>query len=73
MVYDFYEPYVFLFLFLRHRLTKPKSIFDKKALEILNKNKLKKSQKLKQKALAVPPVSTAVTVRPDTSQVFSNI
>jgi len=54
----------------RHRISKPKSIFDKKALELLNRNKLKKSQKLKQKAMTVPVVQSTVTARPDFSQVF---
>ena len=58
----------------RHRMARPKSIFDKKALEILNKNKLKKSQKLKQKSLGVVPLTatTATTSVPPTTTPIPN-
>lgn len=76
LVYFWKEVFLFrgtvvlvVYFLYRHRLSKFKSIFDKKALELLNKNKLKKSQKLKQKAMTVPIVPSSVTTRPDYSQV----
>jgi hypothetical protein len=56
--------YMGVFKKKRHRMPRAKSIFDKKALEILNKNKLKKSQKLKQKSLAIPPSASVVSTNP---------
>ena len=50
----------------RERIAKAKSIFDKRALELLNRAKLKKS-KLKQKGTALP--LQGHTSKPDSSQV----
>ena len=54
----------------RERIAKAKSIFDKRALELLNRAKLKKS-KLKQKGAALPLQGHAN--KPDSSQVGTMI
>lgn len=54
----------------RERIAKAKSIFDKRALELLNRAKLKKS-KLKQKGAALPLPGHAN--KPDSSQVEMTI
>ena len=57
-----------ILLYFRERISKAKSIFDKRALELLNRAKLRKS-KLKQKGGVLPMQSSAN--KPDYSQVIS--